>query len=135
MMIGVSQNRKCRFSYVILIVYISFSSSCELWCIKVFFYGVELLLCCGEFYIIFQLRKVLIMKMVWNSIWIGVSRIENRIFSSSESVMWINLLYFFGFLYYIRIIFSSFGRNSSIMVEVNSVMVSLGCYCGYIGNS
>lgn len=31
--------------------------------------------------------------------------------------------------------FNNFGRNNSIMVEVKSVIVSLGCYCGYIGNN
>nr|VXZ86236.1 Uncharacterised protein [Klebsiella pneumoniae] len=90
---------------------------------------------CGEFHTTSQPRKALTTKTVWNSIRTGASRTENRTSSSSESVTRINPPYSFGPLHHTRIILSSFGRNSSTMVEANSAMASSGRHCGHTGNS
>lgn len=135
LMIGDSYYRKCGLSQVISRVQVIFSRVCMLCWWIVLFQGVVLLLCCGEFYCIDQLRKVVSMKWVWKSMCIGVSSIEKNIFRSMFRVIWIILLKFLVFLVQISIMLSSLGRNNRVRVVENNVMVFFGCYCGQIGNS
>ncbi|MNZ97821.1 hypothetical protein D3C78_1170800 [compost metagenome] len=65
----------------------------------------------------------------------GASSTENRTSSSSESVTRQNPPYSFDPLHQMRMMLSSFGRNSKIIVDANRAIASSGRHCGHTGNS